>query len=288
MKETVSIVVPAHNEESSVVEVVAAIREVLKGTDYPYEIIIVDDGSTDRTVERLRDAKTETRIIEHGYHRGYGAALKTGIKSARHDIIVTIDADGSHPADQIPNLLRQIGDYDMVIGARTGKDTVTPFIRRPPKWVLRKLAEYLSEARIPDLNSGFRVMRKATVEKFMRLLPNGFSFSSTITIAMHVNDYKIRYFPVTCHKRSGGQSKIRPIRDTLNFFQLIIRTILYFAPLKIFLPASVLLFIASIGVLLYSYLIIGKILDITVMVLLLASIQVFSIGLLADLMDKRT
>ena len=284
----VSIIIPAHNEEGSIVEVIGSIKEVLGKTDYPYEIIVVDDGSTDRTVERLRNASPETRIIEHGFNKGYGGALKTGVKSARYDIIVTFDADGSHPVDQIPEMIRRLGDCDMVIGARSGKDDATQLIRRPPKWVLRKLAEYLSESRIPDLNSGFRVMRKAVVERFMRLLPNGFSFSSTITIAMHVNDYRISYMPITCRKRSGGKSKIRPIRDTLNFLQLIMRTILYFAPLKIFLPLSALLIIASFGVLLYSHFIIGDILDITIMGLLVAGIQVFSIGLLADLIDKRT
>jgi hypothetical protein len=188
----------------------------------------------------------------------------------------------------IPALLEHSGEHDTVIGARTGKGAADPFIRRPPKWVLRKLAEYLSESRIPDLNSGFRVVRKHVVERFMRLLPNSFSFSSTITIAMHVNDYRIKYVPVTPHRRKGGKSKIRPIRDTLNFLQLIMRTILYFAPLKIFLPLSLLLFAAALGVFLYSVFVIGEVLDITTVLLFVAAIQVFSIGLLADLMDKRT
>lgn len=284
----VSVVIPAHNEEHSIVSVVRSIHDVLGQTKHKYEIIVIDDGSTDNTLGRLREADVDVRILEHGTNRGYGAALKTGIKSAKYDLILMFDADGSHPVDMIPALLEQSGDYDTVIGARTGKGRADSLIRRPPKWVLRKLAEYLSESRIPDLNSGFRVVRKEIVERFMRLLPNSFSFSSTITIAMHVNDYRIKYIPVTSLQRAGGKSKIRPFRDTLNFLQLIMRTILYFAPLKIFLPLSLMLFAAALGVFLYSIFVIGEVLDITTVLLFVAAIQVFSIGLLADLMDKRT
>jgi len=283
----VSIIIPTHNEEKSIVTVVKSIRDVLENSKIEHELIVVDDGSTDKTLQLLREENAGAGIIEHGYNRGYGAALKTGIKRSRFDLILTVDADGSHPVEEIPNLLRQIKDCDTVIGARTGRGAALPLVRRPAKWFLRKLAEYLSEAEIPDLNSGFRVVRKSVVERFMKLLPNSFSFSSTITIAMHVNDYRVKYVPVTCRRRTGGKSKIRPIYDTLNFLQLILRTILYFAPLKIFIPLSVLLLLAAAGVFSYSHFMLGEVMDITTMLLFVSAVQVFSIGLLADLMDKR-
>jgi glycosyltransferase involved in cell wall biosynthesis len=282
-----SVIMPAHNEERSIVGVVTSIHEALKGSGMEYEVIVVDDGSMDGTAQVLRDSGQNVRVIEHGTNLGYGASLKTGIRHARFDLIVMVDADGSHPVEEIPRLVKQAQSFDTVIGARTGKGSISPLIRRPPKWVLRKLAEYLSESKIPDLNSGFRVVRKTVVEKFMRLLPSGFSFSSTLTIAMHVNGYSIKYVPVTCRQRTGGHSKIRPVYDTLNFLQLIMRTILYFAPLKIFLPLSFLILLAGAGVFLYSYFVIGEVMDITTILLVISALQIFSIGLLADLMDKR-
>jgi hypothetical protein len=162
-----------------------------------------------------------------------------------------------------------------------------PLVRRPAKWVLTELANYLASARIPDLNSGLRVMRKSALMRFMKILPQGFSFTTTITLAMLSNDYRVRFEPIDYHPRTG-KSKIRPISDTLNFLTIIVRTIMYFNPLKIFIPISVSLFLLGVAVLIYSAFVLDRVMDVTVIVLISLSIQVAVIGLLADLIDKRS
>jgi len=158
--------------------------------------------------------------------------------------------------------------------------------RRPAKWMLNKLANYLTGTKIPDLNSGLRVMKKDIVMNYVHLLPDGFSFTTTITLAMLTNNYRVEFVPIE-YKIRSGKSKIRPIRDTMNFIQLIIRTVLYFDPLKIFLPISAFFFISSIAVLALSYLFTPKIMDITTVILFISGVQILAIGMIADLIDKR-
>jgi hypothetical protein len=174
----------------------------------------------------------------------------------------------------------------MVVGARTGKNVKIPLIRKPAKWFINKLANYLSGMKIPDLNSGLRIMKKSDIERFFHFLPSGFSFTTTITLALLVNNYPVKYFPITYAKREG-KSKIRPIKDTLNFIQLIIRTILYFNPLKVFVPLSISLVILALLLLAGSWFYLGKIMDVTFGVIVMTSVMVLAIGLLADLIDKR-
>ncbi|MEZ4654415.1 MAG: hypothetical protein R3E12_12700 [Candidatus Eisenbacteria bacterium] len=162
----------------------------------------------------------------------------------------------------------------------------TSLIRRPAKAALNALANYLSETTIPDLNSGLRAFRKEDVLRFLDILPSGFSFTTTITLAMHVNDLFVRYVPIDYHARKG-QSKIRPIQDTLNFLALIVRTVLYFRPLKIFLPLSGFLLVLALAVFLYSWLLTPKIMDASVSIIVMSAFQMAAIGLLADLIDKR-
>ena len=176
---------------------------------------------------------------------------------------------------------------DCSVGARTGRNVAIPLIRRPAKWALNTLANYLSETRIPDLNSGLRSFRRDDVMRYFDILPSGFSFTTTITLAYHVNDRFVHYLPVDYHKREG-KSKIKPIQDTLNFTALILRTILYFRPLKIFLPLAGLLFLAGIAVLVYSWKFTPKIMDASVSILLVSGLQMAALGLLADLIDKRS
>ena len=223
---------PAYNEESCVAEELKLIKKTMDDSDYTYEIILVDDASVDKTAEIVAQFDW-VKLVPHFQNKGYGAALKTGIQKAKHDVIIITDADGTYPHAEIPRLLGDIDDYDMVVGARTGKGVKIPLIRRPAKWCINRLANYLTGMKIPDLNSGLRIMKKNVIEKFLRFLPNGFSWTSTITLAMLTNNYQVKYTPIAYHKRSG-RSKIRPIRDTLNFLQLIIRTVVYFEPLKVF------------------------------------------------------
>lgn len=284
----VSIIIPAYNEEEAIVSVVTRIYEALKLTKESYEIIVVNDGSTDDTREALEGVRLNIKLISHEQRMGYGAALKTGIKSATFPYIAITDADGTYPNERIGEFYHETveNDLDMIIGARVGKNAKIPFIRKPAKWFLNKLANYLSSTNIPDLNSGFRIMKKEVVGKFMKILPDGFSFTTTITLAMLTNGYSVKYVQIDYFKRKG-KSKIKPIQDTLNFFQLIIRTILYFDPLKIFIPLSLFLIMLAFIVLAGSWLFLERVMDVSFGVILMTAIMVMAIGLLADLIDKR-
>src|SRR5512143_594380 len=231
----VSVVIPAYNESASVKEVVEKVKAALEPTGYLYEIIVVDDGSTDATAAAL--VGHGLTIITHPENKGYGASLKTGIRSAKGDIIVITDADGTYPSSMIPALVREIkdGGYDMAVGARTGKDVNIPLVRRPAKFILKKLADYLAETKIPDLNSGLRAFKKELAFRYFHLLPSGFAFTTTITLALLSDGYNVKYVPIDYLSRGGGRSKIRPIKDFSNFMMLIVRVIWYFNPVKVVL-----------------------------------------------------
>lgn len=277
-------IIPACNEA----EGIAHVLRDLSGIDIIKEIIVVDDGSSDGTVEEAERAGiAHLRIIRHDQNLGYGAALKTGIRAAHSEWILIIDADGTYPAERIPDLAKEASEADMVVGARIGANAAIPAIRRPAKWMLNRLANYLAQQKIPDLNSGLRLIRRSALEPFMRLLPQGFSFTTTITLAMLVNNYRVRYVPIDYHPRKG-RSKIRPLRDTLNFVQLILRTILYFDPLRVFLPLSVLLFLGAFLVFLIGQMALPRIPDGTVLVLFVSGLQMLVLGLVADLINRRT
>lgn len=276
-----TIVIPAYNESTSIADTISEIQK-LSGK---FEIIVVDDGSTDGTSEQLADK--QVKVITHMTNRGYGASLKSGIRNANYETIVITDADGTYPNDMINNLVDTFdkGCFDMVVGARTRKNIQIPLIRRPAKWFINKLASYLSGRAIPDLNSGLRVMKKSVVERYIHLLPDGFSFTSTITLAMLTNGYNVKFMRINYFKRRG-KSKIRPIHDTLNFIILIIRMVLYFDPLRIFLPLSLLLTIPGFFLILFQAFFYQNIGTISV-IISLGGIQLLAIGMLADLIDKR-
>ena len=272
----ISIIIPAFNEEQAIIQQIKSVKDVLDQKNITYEIIVVDDGSSDGTRERIQ--MTETRLISHKENRGYGAALKTGISAASYETVVTIDADGTYPAEAIPELLKNANDYDMVVGARIGPSVEVPLIRKPAKWFLRKLAEYLAGRKIPDLNSGLRVMKKSLVEKFDHILPSGFSFTTTMTLALYCNDYSIYYHPIDYNRRVGS-SKIRPF-DAYHFLILILRTIVYFNPLKVFLPLGAILFTMGLAKFIYD-LFLENLSESAILGFLGASI-IWAIGLLSD------
>lgn len=285
----VSLVIPAYNEENGIGPVLDELEETLDSLDldFPVEVIVVDDGSSDKTAEVLAShAGERIRAIEHGQNRGYGAALKTGIRHAQYPWILITDADGTYPNEFIPDVLAHRGDYEMVVGARTGEKTHIPLIRRPPKWALRQLASKLSHQHIPDLNSGFRLMRRDIVEGYFNILPNGFSFTTTITLAMFSAGYRVRYVPINYNRREG-KSKIRPIADTLNFVKLIVRTIIYFDPLRVFIPVAALFFLSSLGVGFGSFFFADKVMNVTTVVLFITGVQMLALGMLADMLNRR-
>jgi glycosyltransferase involved in cell wall biosynthesis len=272
----VSVIMPAFNEEAAIGDQIEQVEMTLRHCGVAYEIIVVDDGSTDRTAERA--GRHDVRIVRLPENRGYGAALKAGVAVAEHECIVIIDADGTYPAEAIPELLRRAADYDMVVGARTGRSVHIPLVRRPAKWLLSRLASYLAQRRIPDLNSGLRVIRKSIVREFEHLLPAGFSFTTTITLAHLCNDYRVYYQPIDYHKRIGT-SKIR-MSHPYQFLVQILRIMVYFNPLRVFLPLGATLFLLGVGKLAFD-MVTFNISDGSTMAIL-AAVIVWAIGLLAD------
>lgn len=287
--EGISIVIPAYNEENGIAPVLEELEGELESLDLPFpvEVILVNDGSRDGTSKAIEPFVGELiKLVEHPVNRGYGAALKTGIDRAMHPWILITDADGTYPNEFIPDVVALREHNDMVVGARTGAKTHIPLIRRPPKWVLRKLASILSQQKIPDLNSGFRLMRKDVVRKFYNILPNGFSFTTTITLAMFSTGHRVAYTPINYNKREG-KSKIRPIHDTINFVKLIVRTVLYFDPLRIFVPLATVFFLASLAVGFGSWWYLDRVMDVTTVLLFVTAFQLFAIGMLADMLNRR-
>jgi glycosyltransferase involved in cell wall biosynthesis len=227
-------------------------------------------------------------VVRHAHNRGYGAALKTGIRHARYGWIAIMDADGTYPPAALATLLDAAasGEHDMVVAARTGARVHIPLVRRPAKWVLARIASYLCARPIPDLNSGLRLMRREALARHLQLLPSGFSFTSTLTVAMLSGGEPVHFVPIDYHPRVG-RSKIRPLRDTLGFLQLVLRTGLYFAPLRFFLPVSAALVALAIAITVASHVLLGRIMDATAAIVFMTAVQVVAIGLLADLIVKR-
>ena len=283
-----TLVVPAYDEQDGIDGVVRRLASLDLGV--PLELLVVEDGSTDGTRARLAELEREIeclRVIEHGVNRGYGAALKTGFGEATHDVVVITDADGTYPEDRIVDLLAHIdAGAEMAVGARTGASVHVPLIRKPAKWALRRLASYLAGVHIPDLNSGLRAFRRELVMKYQPILPDGFSFTTTITLASLTNGHRVAYESIDYAQRSG-KSKIAPIRDTLRFLSLILRTVVYFNPLKVFYPVAGFLFVALM-VSLYWDLFVEVNLGDKSVALFVALVQVLSIGLIADLIDKKS
>ncbi len=230
----VTVILPAFNEERAVAAQVRAVQRVLAGAAIPHEIVVVDDGSTDRT--RAEALTTDALVLHHHHNRGYGASIKSGIAAARYDACVIVDADNTYPAEEIPTLLALLETTDMVVGARTRPNVSIPPIRRPAKWLVGKLAEQIAGQRIPDLNSGLRAFRRECVRQYLSILPNRFSFTTTITLAYLADDYGVVYHPIEYYRRTGT-SKIRP-RQFREFVMLVFRMALLFQPLKVFVPLA--------------------------------------------------
>lgn len=287
----VSIIIPAFNEEKSISDVLAQIDEVLKTTGQAFELIVVDDGSEDQTARKAKVAGAI--VVRHEVNRGYGASLKTGVLEAQNDVIVITDADGTYPVDRIPDLLDQLKTADMVIGARIGKNVNIPTIRKPAKWLLKKLAEYITGAPIPDLNSGLRAFRRSTILQYFDILPEKFSFTTTLSVAMVSDGYKSVNMPIDYYKRSG-KSKIVPW-DFVEFVTLVVRLSMLFKPLKIFVPAALASFLlGSVKFLLDSIVsfhefggftfqfFTNKLISSSTLILWLAGLQILLIGMVAD------
>jgi glycosyltransferase involved in cell wall biosynthesis len=230
----VTVILPAFNEEQSVAAQVRAVRRVLDDAALTYQIVVVDDASTDGTREEA--LASGALVLRHRENRGYGASIKSGIAAAQYDTCVIIDADNTYPAEEIPVLLAQLETSDMVVGARTRPNVSIPRVRKPAKWLVGKLAEHIAGQRIPDLNSGLRAFRRECVSQYLSILPNRFSFTTTITLAYLADDYRVVYHPIEYYRRAGT-SKVRP-RHFSDFMILVLRMALLFQPLKVFVPLA--------------------------------------------------
>jgi glycosyltransferase involved in cell wall biosynthesis len=277
LNEPVSVVVPCFNEEATVVGVVEELSAALKAAGVRREIIVVDDGSTDATPLRLSRSGLPDKVIRHRLNRGYGAAIKAGIRAASHERVLIVDADGQHSPDSVLALLEECEDCDMVIGARRGQKSHR--WRVPGKMLLRVVCEMLVGERIPDINSGLRLVRRSEALRHIHLCSDQFSFSTSITLAFLSDRLAVRYVPVDVRPRLGGESRIR-LTTGLATFMLILRTIGTFNPLKVFMPPAILFFLTGMFMLVWG-LLIRNISDIAVLCLL-TSFLLFCFGLLAD------
>ncbi len=282
----VSVVLPIYNERGHLLEEIYRIRAALDASPYSYEVIVVDDGSEDGSSEDLRTIDG-IRLIQFPTNRGSGSARRAGTRAALGTFVVWTDVDMTYPNDEIPRLVKELDGHDQVVGARTSEQGTMKALRVPAKWLVRKLACYLTEADIPDLNSGLRVFRRSVALQYLHMLPPGFSCVTTITMAFLANGYSVKYVPIEYFPRSG-RSKFHPWTDTKRYVLQVIRMVLSYNPLRVFLPLG--LALAAIGAAKLGYDLFDKDLRVAsnTLLLLFAAFQVVAIGLLADLVVRAT
>ena len=224
-----SVIIPAYNEEATIGALLEGIHRVLRKRGIRADVIVVDDGSTDATAETARSKGV--LVVPHGSNKGYGASLKTGVERCRHEILLIMDGDGTYSPEDIAVLLESYDGEDMIVGARADEEASLPGLRRLAKKSLRALAGYFAGVRIPDLNSGMRLIRKEAVLEYLDLLPSGFSFTSTITLALLKKGHRVRFVPIRYYPRRTG-SKFLPYRETFRILRQILRTMLRLSKLK--------------------------------------------------------
>ncbi len=286
----ISIIIPCFNEEETIVKVIKEVKRVMGETNYQYEIMIVDDNSTDKTVEMVENLKSsipELVLIKRPINGGAGASRKTGIKAAKGGIIVMLDGDGTYEVPAIPRLLEYFPEYDQVNGARTSEEGTYKLLRYCAKWFIRKLAIYLTGYKIPDLNTGLKAFKKDIMLKYLWVIPDGFSCVTTMTLAFLTNGYNVKYIPTKYFKRIG-KSKFHPVKDSIKYLNTVFRMIIYFKPLKFFIPLALIILLAAIIKLFYGAIHVSLKVRATEIILSVAAFQVFFFGLLADLIVSST
>ena len=238
----VTILLPTFNEQAAIRSVLTEIVEAMVDEPYRFEILVVDDGSTDATPDLAEQFAADcwrcpVRVVRRPDNRGAGFARKIGVREARGEIVVMLDADGTYPARFIPRVLEHFPRYDQVNGARTSEQGTLPWLRGPAKWFIRQLACYLTGCKIPDLNTGLKAFRREAMLPWLWVVPNGFSCVTTMTLAFLTNGYSVKYVPID-YRRRIGKSKFHPIKDTAAYLSTVLRIVLYFRPLKVFLPLA--------------------------------------------------
>ncbi|WP_028315971.1 glycosyltransferase family 2 protein [Desulfatibacillum aliphaticivorans] len=275
---SVSVIMPAYEEEQAIGKIVERVRKVMEQLGLSHEIIVVNDGSKDQTAQMALAAGA--RVCTHPYNMGNGAAVKTGIRHAKGDSIVLMDADGQHPPEEIPRLLEKLGPYDLVVGARS-TGTQASMHRSFANAVYNQLASYVSDRKIEDLTSGFRAVKTPIAKEFVNLLPNTFSYPTTLTLAVIRTGYSLVYVPFAAPAREG-KSKIKIFRDGARFFLIILKIATLFAPLKIFLPASLLMFLTGLGYGLFKIFVLHTRYGPTSAMLMTIAVVVFLMGLISE------
>ncbi len=271
---TVSIILPARNESASLSSLLPEISKHCPDA----EIIVVNDGSTDDTASVC--SQMDVRCITHRRSMGNGAAIKTGARNATGDVFVFMDADGQHLPELIPQLLEKLNEgYDMVIGARN-RDSHAGMPRYMANLVYNKIASYMSGHEVLDLTSGFRAVKADIFKQFLYLLPNGFSYPTTITMALFRSGYQIAYEPITCEQRQG-KSHIRLLQDGIKFLLIIFRVTSLYSPLKIFAPVSLFLFLLGLTYYGYTFIAYSRFTNMS-MLLMVSSVITFLIGLISE------
>jgi glycosyltransferase involved in cell wall biosynthesis len=280
----VSVVLPVYNERGHVGEEIRRIRAALDASSYSYEIVVVDDGSTDGSTDELAGVEG-IRTIRFARNRGAGSARKAGTRAALGKVVVWTDADMTYPNERIPELVKELDGWDQVVGARTSEQGTAKAFRVPAKWLIRRLASYLAEVPIPDLNSGLRAFRADVARQYLHLLPPGFSCVTTITMTFLANGYSVKYVPIDYFPRAG-RSKFHWWADTKRYLTQVVRLVLSYNPLKVFLPIGLVLAGVGLGKLGYDWATKDLRLATNTLLLLMASFQVLVIGLLADLVVR--
>ncbi len=271
----VSVVIPAKNEAAALPAVVARVREVVPAA----EVIVVDDGSTDATAGVAKAAGAT--VIGSPYSMGNGAAIKRGTRAATGDILVFMDGDGQHDPAEIPALLAKLDEgYDMVVGAR-GRGGQANVGRGLANALYNRLASWMTGHAVLDLTSGFRAVRAERFREFLYLLPNGFSYPTTSTMAFFRNAYPVAYVPVQVKQRVGSTSHIRPLRDGVRFLLIIFKIATLYSPLKLFVPAAAMFFTTALGYYGYTFATQGRLTNMSTL-LFSASVIIFLIGLIAE------
>ncbi len=276
-----TIIIPCFNEEPGIKKTIEDLLHYKNNTGW--DILVIDDGSTDSTSNILSLFNKDISIITHSVNKGYGASLKTGILNTSTDFVAFYDADGQHRPEDLENMFKKISDFDMLVGAR-GKNSHQDWMRKPGKWVLSKVANYLTNRNIPDLNSGLRVIKREKIVNLLHLFPDGFSFSTTSTIAFMYLSQKVDYYPIRVNKRIGN-STVKQIKHGRSTLLLILRLIILFNPLKVFLPISFwMIFIGVIYEVIFGIIILYPEVKLiaAAFFMILTGIMIFFFGLIAD------
>lgn len=280
----VSVILPIHNERDNIRPEISRIRAALEASDYSYELICIDDGSHDGSAEVLQSIPGIT-LITSDVCRGSGASRRVGTQAARGTFVVWTDVDMTYPNERIPDLVDQMSGHDQVVGARRTEEGTIKLLRVPAKWVIRRLAQYLVETPIPDLNSGLRVFRRAVADQYLHRLPNGFSCVTTMTLSFLADGYSVSYTPIEYAPRAG-ESKFHWYEDTKKYATQVIRMTLSYNPLRVFLPLGFSVGLVAMVKLVVDWSLRGFSLADNTVVLIFAAFNILLIGLLADLVVR--